>query len=442
MTQPVQSAPPGDGADEFRLDGYVALVTGAGRGIGAGIARAYARAGADLVLVARTATDLDDVAAAVRSSGRTALVIPADLTDVSRMVTIVERAVAERGRLDILVNNAGGAMPASYLDTTPEALEEAFHFNVAAPFELTRQATPYLLGSGRGSVVNITSRMDRLTARGMVTYGTVKAAFTQLTRLLAVELAPGVRVNGIAPGVVDTDGLRAVLTGELRARIVSATPLHRLSPVDHVAHAAGGSPRPQRATSLARSSRSTAAPKPPRSPTTRPTSGRRTSCKHVEELGLSFGSKPALGHITDLSEDRPRYYQASRIRRENRVARCVCVVCRIEQSEQSARVADDHSAWCPSSRRRISCDRADRVPGPLPADGVDRNLAAVESAADVPKRDIMPPRCHGMVGLRAAGFRVAVSGVRLTVPRRTEDRHGARAPSRAGSRPESGAPLP
>ena len=238
MTQPVQSAPPGDGADEFRLDGYVALVTGAGRGIGAGIARAYARAGADLVLVARTATELDDVAAAVRATGRTASVIPADLTDVSRVVKIVERAIAEHGRLDILVNNAGGAMPASYLDTTPEALDEAFHFNVAAPFELTRRATPYLLDSGRGSVLNITSRMDRLAARGMVTYGTVKAAFTQLTRLLAAELAPGVRVNGIAPGVVDTDGLRAVLTGELRARIVSATPLHRLSTVADVANAA------------------------------------------------------------------------------------------------------------------------------------------------------------------------------------------------------------
>jgi 7-alpha-hydroxysteroid dehydrogenase len=106
-------APPGAGADEFRLDGYVALVTGAGRGIGAGIARAYARAGADLVLVARTAADLDEVAAAVRASGRTALAIPADLTDASQAGKIVERAVAERGRLDILVNNAGGAMPGS-----------------------------------------------------------------------------------------------------------------------------------------------------------------------------------------------------------------------------------------------------------------------------------------------------------------------------------------
>jgi len=238
MAQAVQSAPPGPGADEFRLDGYVALVTGAGRGIGAGIARAYARAGADVALVARTAAELEDVAAAVRAAGRSASVIPADLTDVSRAVKIAERTIAEHGRLDILVNNAGGAMPAAYLDTTPEALDEAFHFNVAAPFELTRQATPYLLGSGRGAVINITSRMDRLAARQMVIYGTVKAALAQLTRLLAVELAPGVRVNAIAPGVVETDGLKTVLNDELRRRIVSATPLRRLSTVADVANTA------------------------------------------------------------------------------------------------------------------------------------------------------------------------------------------------------------
>ena len=163
-------------------------------------------------------------------------------------------------------------MPAAYLDTTPETLDEAFHFNVASPFELTKRATPHLLDSGRGSVINITSRMDRLTARGMVTYGTVKAAFTQLTRLLAAELAPGVRVNGIAPGVVETDGLREVLTDGLRRRIVSATPLRRLSTVADVANAAPWLASPAAGYVTGKIIEIEAGPKPPCSPTTPPTS--------------------------------------------------------------------------------------------------------------------------------------------------------------------------
>jgi 7-alpha-hydroxysteroid dehydrogenase len=225
-------------ADPFGLDGYVALITGAGRGIGAGIAQGFARVGADVALVARTASDLDEVAAGVRSAGRAASVIAADTTDVSAMGELVRRTIAEHGRLDVLVNNAGGASPTPYLDTTPQTLDEAFHFNVAASFELTKRATPALLASERGSVINITSRMDSLVARGLITYGTVKAAVTHMTRLLAAELAPGVRVNGIAPSVVDTEALRAALDDGTRRRIIAATPLRRLSTVADVANAA------------------------------------------------------------------------------------------------------------------------------------------------------------------------------------------------------------
>jgi 7-alpha-hydroxysteroid dehydrogenase len=226
------------GDDPFRLDGHAAIVTGAGRGIGAAIAEAFARAGADVTLVARTEADLEEVAARVRALGRSALVIPCDISDVSRAHEVVARTVAAYGRLDVLVNNAGGAAPAGYLDTTPEALDEAFHFNVSAAFELIKQATPHLLESGRASVINVTSRMDRQASRGMVVYGTVKAALTHLTHVLSLELAPRVRVNGIAPGVVDTEALRAVLGDDLRAQVVSATPLRRLTTVADVAHTA------------------------------------------------------------------------------------------------------------------------------------------------------------------------------------------------------------
>jgi 7-alpha-hydroxysteroid dehydrogenase len=227
-----------EGVDEFRLDGYVAIVTGAGRGIGAEIAKTYARAGADLALVSRTAAQLDDVADAVRASGRSALVVPVDVSDVSRAAEIIERTVAAYGRIDVLVNNAGGAAPGASLDATPEALDEAFHFNVSAPFELTKQATPQLLESGRASVINLTSRMDRQAARGMVIYGTVKAALAHLTHILSLELAPRVRVNGIAPGIVETEALREVLGKDLRERVIAATPLRRLTTVADVANAA------------------------------------------------------------------------------------------------------------------------------------------------------------------------------------------------------------
>jgi 7-alpha-hydroxysteroid dehydrogenase len=223
---------------DFRLDEHVAIITGAGRGIGASIAMAYAQAGADVVLVARTRPQLDAVAARIRASGRRAITVAGDVRDLTQAPIIVERAVAQLGRLDIVVNNAGGAEPRALLDTTGTELEAAFHLNVTATFELVKHATPQLLAGGHGSVVNISSTMDRMVGRGLLVYGTVKAALSHMTRLLAADLAPRVRVNAIAPGVVETDGLKAALTDELRAQVTAATPLHRLASVDDVAAAA------------------------------------------------------------------------------------------------------------------------------------------------------------------------------------------------------------
>jgi 7-alpha-hydroxysteroid dehydrogenase len=195
----------------------------------------YAAAGADVALVARTVTDLERVAADVRAAERSALLIAGDVADTSQAAGILERTIGEYGQLDVLVNNAGGAPPAAYLETTPEALDQAFHFNVSAAFELTKRATPHLLQSPRASVINITSRMDRLVARGMMVYGTVKAAVTHMTHLLAIELAPTVRVNGIAPGIVATETLKGVLEPSQEQQIRAATPLHRLASTADVA---------------------------------------------------------------------------------------------------------------------------------------------------------------------------------------------------------------
>ncbi|HSO96050.1 MAG TPA: SDR family NAD(P)-dependent oxidoreductase, partial [Acidimicrobiia bacterium] len=196
--------------DRFRLDGRAAVVTGAGRGIGAGAARALAEAGADVALTARTPDQLDRVADDIRSLGRRALAIPGDVNDLDHIDRFVDATLAEFGRLDIVVNNAGGTMPAPLLDTSVRSFEQAFHFNVTTAFALTKAALPHLLAGDRGAVVNISSAMGRLRDRGFVAYGTAKAALAHMTRLLAADCAPRVRVNAIAVGSVATSALEVV----------------------------------------------------------------------------------------------------------------------------------------------------------------------------------------------------------------------------------------
>jgi 7-alpha-hydroxysteroid dehydrogenase len=222
--------------DNFRVTGRVAVVTGAGRGIGAAVARALAGAGADVGLTARTAEQLEQVAADIRDMGRRAVVVPGDVNDTSVLHTLVERTVAELGRLDVVVNNAGGTSPRPFLETSEGFLERAFHFNVTTAFALTKQAAPHLLESGAGAVVNISSTMGRLRDRGFVAYGTAKAALSHMTRLMAADLAPRVRVNGIAVGSVATSALETVLTNDaLRDEMVRRTPLRRLGRPEDIA---------------------------------------------------------------------------------------------------------------------------------------------------------------------------------------------------------------
>lgn len=221
---------------KFRLDGQVALITGAGKGIGAGTARMFAEAGARLVIAARTREDLDKVAADIADLGSEALVVVADVLDFDVLRTLGERAVAHFGRLDILVNNAGGSPPKPAANTSLKEFEGAFRFNVGTAFELTRSCVPLMVETaGGGVVLNISSIAGHKPAPCFSAYGTAKAALSFLTRELAQEYAPKVRVNAIAVGSTRTDALNTVLNDEIEQTMVALTPMARLGEVEDIA---------------------------------------------------------------------------------------------------------------------------------------------------------------------------------------------------------------
>ncbi|ASR37544.1 short-chain dehydrogenase [Prauserella marina] len=222
--------------DRFLLTDKVAVVTGAGRGIGAATALALAEAGADVVLSARTAEQLDKIADQIAGTGRGAHVVPADLSDPAAAAALADTAAEQFGRIDIVVNNVGGTLPRPLLDTSTEFLEDAFRFNVSTAHALTSASVPHLLASGDGSIVNISSIMGRVTGRGFLAYGTAKAALAHYTRLAATDLSPKIRVNAVAVGSVATSALEVVVNNpELRERMESATPLRRIGDPDDIA---------------------------------------------------------------------------------------------------------------------------------------------------------------------------------------------------------------
>ena len=224
--------------DRFKVDGKVAVVTGAGRGIGAASALALAEAGADVIVSARSADQLEQVVGHVEAVGRRAYAVPADLMDLDAVAALADEARERFGRLDIVVNNVGGTIPNALLDTDPAYLEEAFHFNVSTAHALTRAAVPVMLEHNGGAIVNISSVVGRVAGRGYLAYGTAKAALAHYTRLAAQDLSPTIRVNAIAVGSVMTSALEFVASDEATMHeMTSKTPLGKVGDVEDISAA-------------------------------------------------------------------------------------------------------------------------------------------------------------------------------------------------------------
>ena len=191
--------------DRFRLDGRVALITGAGRGLGRAMALAFAEAGADIAGAARTESQLAETAALVEARGRRTVSLPTDVADSAAVQLMVDRTLEEFGRIDILINNAGGGT-AGAGKTLPEILDaewrEGIDVNLSSQVYCSRAVIPALLEQGSGAIINIASGFGLRGGRDNYMYATAKAGVVNLTRSLSVTYGPsGIRTNCIAPGV-------------------------------------------------------------------------------------------------------------------------------------------------------------------------------------------------------------------------------------------------
>jgi 7-alpha-hydroxysteroid dehydrogenase len=222
----------------FRLDGQVALVTGAGAGIGRGIAEMFAGAGAAVVVSDLKAETAEAVADAISRAGGQAVGIACNVTREEDLQAAVQTAVDRFGSLSILVNNAGGGGPKPF-DMPMEDFRWAYEINVFAPFRLTQIAVPHIEKAGGGAVLNISSMSAENTNVRMASYSSSKAAISHLTRNIAFDLGPkNIRVNGIAPGAIRTDALATVLTPEVEQAMLKHTPINRLGEPGDIAGAA------------------------------------------------------------------------------------------------------------------------------------------------------------------------------------------------------------
>lgn len=235
---PSDYAPRNDLSSIFSLASRVALITGASRGIGRAMARAFGAAGARLALVALNPERLAEAARGLRAQGYDALELPCDVADEGQVNAGVARVVEHFGRVDILVNNAGILQAGPITDFSSADWERMIAVNLNSAFYFCRAVAPLMIAQGSGRIINISS----ITAQtggvsGSVQYSATKGALLSLTKTLARDLGPhGITVNAIAPGQIETE--MGTLGSEARRRVIDMIPLRRMGTPEDVAYTA------------------------------------------------------------------------------------------------------------------------------------------------------------------------------------------------------------
>ncbi|MBW9052379.1 SDR family NAD(P)-dependent oxidoreductase [Rhizobium mesosinicum] len=223
-------------APNFSLDGKVALVTGAARGIGRAIALACAAAGADVVIGVRSVEAVADLVAELKTTGRRALAVTMDISNSGQIAEAVAEAVAAFGKIDVLVNNVGVA-PGNLAELVDEkALDQILDVNIKGTFLVTQTVARHMIERKSGRIINISSQAGTVTLRGEALYCMSKAAINHLSRCLAAEWAQyGITVNTVSPTFIWTDSTRPVLADpDFYARTVGRIPLGRIGDTDDV----------------------------------------------------------------------------------------------------------------------------------------------------------------------------------------------------------------